>query len=177
MSRCRALDSDIRGVSVQGDTLGQVAYRHRLDDSVDGGVDPQERAGELVRDPTLPPRGATAIPLGFSPTPITDVTWFVAGSIRQTVASVAFTTHTAAEVAATASGPLPTAMGSTIRLLGSMRESTFADWLVTQTAPPPTATASAPAGTEIGAPGAPVSGSIGTTVSSTEFATHTPPSP
>jgi hypothetical protein len=98
------------------------------------------------------------------------------GSISETVASWLFATHTPGP-AATAAGPLPTLIRVTLPDRVSTRDRTPADLLVTQTAPSPTGIASAPASTGIGVPAFPVSGSIRTAVRSTEFATHTPPSP
>src|SRR5690242_17302768 len=85
----------------------------------------------------------------------------VAGSIRVTVASPPFATHTAPSPAAIALGSRPVrATPVTLLVAGSMRD-TVASWrLTTHTAPAPTATAIGPFPTPIGATTVRVRGSI-----------------
>src|SRR5262245_7546684 len=77
--------------------------------------------------------------------PSTEIFWtglFVAGSIRQTVASRLFTTQTAPPPVVIPLGPLPTGIVSTTAVVpGSIRDTACPSALVTQYAPSPAATA------------------------------------
>src|SRR5215218_1236124 len=105
---------------------------------------------------TQAPAPVSAIAPGSRGTGIVLLTWFVAGLIRDTVASCRFTTQTPDAPAATATGRLPTRIGTKVRLRGSTRNSVPVSSLVTQTAPAPVAIAvgGTPRGTVIGGPSA-----------------------
>src|SRR6266581_3234961 len=88
--------------------------------------------GTAIQTRPLP----TATSRGDPPTWIVAATLFVAGLIRETVPSLAFTTHTAPAPTATAEGPLPTGIVRATEFgAGSIRHTAFSELTVTQTAP------------------------------------------
>jgi hypothetical protein len=88
------------------------------------------------------------------PTVIVCTTWFVVGSMRETVPSRPFATQTAPPPAATPAGPPPTwIVCRTLLVDGSMREIELSFEFVTQTA-------SGPAATSPGAPPTSISETI-----------------
>ena len=122
---------------------------------------------------------ATATERGAPPTWIVFATWFVRGSIRETVPERLFATHTAPAPTARPDGSRPTAItASTARVEGLIRD-TVPSWLLaTQIAASPAAIGPGPFPSGIVSVIAPApAGAILLTVLSVLSATHTAPSP
>ena len=94
--------------SVRRDVPRSAEGADTLRDLVRRRVDAQDLGGRCDRDPDAVPDRHR---LGWSPTSTVATTRFVAGSIRMTVPSRLFTTHTWSTPAAIEEGPLPTLIG------------------------------------------------------------------
>ena len=140
--RAGRADADPQRAVDDARALGVVARLQRLGDRVAGRIDAGHGAGALVGDPDAVARGDDAGRPLWLPSPITAVGTPLRPSIRDTVPSLVFATHSAPCAHATPLGLRPTVIRFTTaaRLRPGLSCVTVPeDSLVAQTEPPPQA--------------------------------------